>query len=95
MVVPVLIMSCQVSLKPNSGPDKAQTSNAARAVINAVGRPTAREAHFASRVKMEGFLVTLIDVVRRDIRESDLQSRLRVSRCGRPAALPRGFDFIS
>jgi hypothetical protein len=60
MVVPVLMISCQVSLKPNSGPDMAQKINAAKAMENAAGRPTAREAHLANRVKTEGLLVTLI-----------------------------------
>ena len=60
MVVPVFMMSCQVSLKPNSGPDTAQRTNAAIAIVNAIGRPTAREAHLANRVKTEGFFVTLI-----------------------------------
>ena len=63
MVVPVFMMSCQVSLKPNSGPDTAQRTNAAIAMLNATGRPTAREAHLANRVKTEGFFVTLINDV--------------------------------
>ena len=78
MVVPVFMMSCQVSLKPNSGPDTAQRTNAAIAMVNAIGRPTAREAHLANRVKTEGFFVTLIVMYEGNIRESDLQSRLRV-----------------
>ncbi len=72
------MMSCQVSLKPNSGPDAAQRINAAMAMVNAIGRPTAREAHLANRVKTEGFFVTLIVMVGGNIRESDLQSSLRV-----------------
>ena len=78
MVVPVFMMSCQVSLKSNSGPDTAQRINAAIAMVNAIGRPTAREAHLANRVKTEGFFVTLIVMSDGNIRESDLQSRLRV-----------------
>ena len=54
------MMSCQVSLKPNTGPEAPQRTNAAKAMVNAAGRPTAREAHLANRVKMEGFFVTLI-----------------------------------
>jgi hypothetical protein len=60
MVVPVFMMSCQVSLKSKSGPDMAQRINVAKAMVNAAGRPTAREAHLANRVKKEGFFVTLI-----------------------------------
>jgi hypothetical protein len=78
MVVPVLMMSCQVSLKPNSGPEAAQRINAAIAMVNATGRPTAREAHLATRVKTEVFFVTLIVMSEGNMRESDLQSRLRV-----------------
>ena len=60
MVVPVFMMSCQVSLKSKTGPDRAQRINAAKAMAKAVGRPTAREADLANRVKTEGLLVTLI-----------------------------------
>ena len=79
MVVPVFMMSCQVSLKPNSGPDKAHKTNAAKATVNAMGRPTDREAALANRVKTEGFFVTLILSSRGNIGESDLHSRVRVS----------------
>ena len=79
MVVPVFMMSCQVSLKSKSGPDMAQRTNAAKAMVNAAGRPTAREAHLANRVKKEGFFVTLITIYEGNIAESNLQSRLRVS----------------
>src|SRR6185503_2792756 len=44
MVVPVLITSCQVSEKPNSGPVAAQTSTVAQAAKNAVGDPARVEA---------------------------------------------------
>ena len=39
MVVPVLITSCQVSEKPNIGPDIAQTKITVKAVIKARGEP--------------------------------------------------------
>ena len=47
-------------------------------MINAAGRPTAREAHLANRVKTEGCLVTLIMIFEGNIGESELQARLRV-----------------
>ncbi len=43
IVVPVLITSCQVSEKPNSGPVAAQTTTTSAAVRNAQGDPTALE----------------------------------------------------
>jgi hypothetical protein len=79
MVVPVFMMSYQVSLKSNSGPDMAQRTNAAKAIVNAAGRPTAREAHLANWVKTERLFVTLIMIYGGNIAESNLQSRLRVS----------------
>jgi lipoyl-dependent peroxiredoxin len=72
------MMSCQVSLKPNNGPEAPQRTNAAKAMVNAAGRPTAREAHLANRVKTEGCLVTLIRIYEGNIGESELQARLRV-----------------
>ncbi len=50
MVVPVLMTSCQVSLKSNSGPVtiQARITIAARAKVS--GRPVIREVHFAKRV---------------------------------------------
>jgi hypothetical protein len=43
MVVPVFMISCQVSLKSKSGPDMAQRTNVAKAMVKAAGRPTARD----------------------------------------------------
>lgn len=83
MVVPVFMMSCHVSLKPNIGPEAAHRSNVTTAIVNAGGRPTAREAHLANRVKTEGFFVTLILMLDRNIEESDLPPGLRVSRVRR------------
>lgn len=42
MVVPVLMISCQVSEKPNTGPLAPQMRMTATAITNAVGRPAAR-----------------------------------------------------
>ena len=39
MVVPVLMTSCQVSLKPNNGPDTSQTTINPAAMANTHGRP--------------------------------------------------------
>ena len=41
MVVPVLITSCHVSLKPKSGPLTAQRTMTRAAAMNVVGRPVA------------------------------------------------------
>src|SRR6476659_7827987 len=49
IVVPVLITSCQVSLKPNSGPVTAQATMTAAATVNADGLPVARAVHLANR----------------------------------------------
>ena len=51
MVVPVLIISCHVSLKPNRGPLTAHNSKVATAITNATGRPAICDVHFANRVK--------------------------------------------
>ena len=54
IVVPVLITSCQVSEKPNTGPVTAQTSTTATAVTKAQDRPAWVEAHCAARAKGDG-----------------------------------------
>jgi hypothetical protein len=56
MVVPVLMMSCQVSLKPKSGPVSAQASTAASAAAKAAGLAAVREARFAKRPNQEDVL---------------------------------------
>src|SRR5688572_14070934 len=48
IVVAVLITSCQVSLKPNSGPLTPQSTMIAIAPANTYGRPQKREACFAN-----------------------------------------------
>src|ERR1043166_8506720 len=50
MVVPVLMMSCQVSLKPKSGPVIAQSAITATAAVNAIGRPVTFAVALAKRV---------------------------------------------
>ena len=50
---PVLIISCQVSLKPKRGPETAQRSSAPSAIANATGCPAACDVHFANRVKKD------------------------------------------
>jgi hypothetical protein len=47
MVVPVLITSCHVSLKPNSGPVNSQTTISPTAAANTKERPVARAVRFA------------------------------------------------
>ncbi len=49
MVVPVLMMSCQVSLKPKIGPVTAQATMTRRARPKVVGWPAARAVAFANR----------------------------------------------
>ena len=51
IVVPVLMTSCHVSLKPNSGPVTAQITITATAVINVKGLPVTDEVAFANLVK--------------------------------------------
>jgi hypothetical protein len=50
MVVPVLMVSCQTSEKPKTGPDKAHATTTATAA-KAVGLPAQREAAEATREK--------------------------------------------
>jgi hypothetical protein len=50
IVVPVLITSCQVSLKPKSGPLTAHTVTVASASAKAAGLPVTWEIHFANVV---------------------------------------------
>lgn len=49
MVVPVLITSCQVSLKAKSGPVTTQTTMMATARVNTRGRPQKCAAALANR----------------------------------------------
>jgi hypothetical protein len=51
IVVLVLTTSCQVSLKPKIGPDKAHTMIDAAATANAPGRPLARATQVAAAQK--------------------------------------------
>ena len=46
IVVPVLMTSCQVSEKRNSGPLIIQTSTTPQAMANAIGEPTIRVTLF-------------------------------------------------
>src|SRR5258705_13502085 len=61
IVVPVLITSCQLSLKPNSGPVISQTRTAPSARPKAAGLPMAREAALESQSKRELDLVGRMD----------------------------------
>src|SRR5262245_61017992 len=51
IVVPVLITSCQVSLKWKRGPVIAQVKTTANANAKAAGLPVARPVQFAKRLK--------------------------------------------
>ncbi len=55
IVVPVLMTSCQVSLKPNKRTVIAQTSTTATASRKVVGRPEIREVATASRANQLRF----------------------------------------
>ena len=54
MVVRVLIVSCQASLKPKIGPLKAQASTTSSTAVNAKGRPAARAVPREKRWKNPG-----------------------------------------
>src|SRR6185295_8263512 len=60
MVVPVLMTSCQVSLKPNNGPLSAHTRMTPTATKNVTGRPDAWAVHLVNRVNHERDLVGLM-----------------------------------
>src|SRR5688572_19637311 len=60
MVVPVLITSCHVSLKPNRGPLAAQITTMPNAVMNAIGRPVARAVVLAKRANHDEFFIPLL-----------------------------------
>jgi hypothetical protein len=55
MVVLVLIISCQVSEKPNNGPLKAQIIRSATAATKIQAWPMAFETALVKRVKISGF----------------------------------------
>src|SRR5215213_11093922 len=50
IVVPVLMTSCHVSVKPNIGPVAAHETTTPIATTNASGFPDARAVHFVRRV---------------------------------------------
>lgn len=53
IVVPVLITSCHVSLKPKIGPSVAQTITVRLAKAKAMGRPVTWATNFAKRVNQD------------------------------------------
>ena len=53
MVVPVLIMSCHVSLYSKMGPVRAQIATMPAAIVKAAGRPAARDVFFANLTNHE------------------------------------------
>lgn len=53
MVVAVLTINCQVSLKWKSGPETSHRVIARTAKMNVLGRPVFQAAHFAMRVNFE------------------------------------------
>src|SRR5262245_48077274 len=53
MVVPVLMTSCQVSLKPNNGPKTAHATIVNTAMPKPSGCPATCDVHFAKREKGE------------------------------------------
>src|SRR5688572_32702436 len=57
IVVPVLMTSCQVSLKPKRGPLTAQRMTTPNATPNAPGLPATCAVHFANRPNQEVDLV--------------------------------------
>jgi len=59
IVVLVLITSCQVSLKPKSGPLIAQATIVASASVKVIGRPLMRADAFAKRLNHDFFVHAL------------------------------------
>jgi len=53
MVVPVFIISCQVSLKPNIGPVIAHTMMTITASTKVIGLPLQRAVNLANRVNQD------------------------------------------
>jgi hypothetical protein len=60
MVVLVFIISCQVSLKPSSGPLSAHTTKIARAAANTQAWPIALDTELVKRVKISSFFAVAI-----------------------------------
>jgi hypothetical protein len=58
--VPVFIISCHVSLKPNIGPVIAHTTMTATASMNVTGLPVKRAVALANRVNHDLDFVGLI-----------------------------------
>jgi hypothetical protein len=57
MVVPVLMMSCQVSLKPKSGPVISQSATTPAAKAKTIGFPAARAVFFAKSENHDDLLL--------------------------------------
>ena len=55
IVVAVLTTNCQVSEKPNSGPDTAQTTISVSARINVIGLPANRDTALENLTKRLGW----------------------------------------
>jgi hypothetical protein len=57
MVVPVLMISCQVLLKPKRGPEKSQMTITSAASVTAMGCPAARAVALAKRLNHDDDVV--------------------------------------
>ena len=70
MVVPVLMTSCQVSQKPNIGPDAAHMTMAATATTKVIGRPVSVDTPCAKATNQPVLLsikcLSFAEVARRD-----------------------------
>jgi hypothetical protein len=77
IVVPVLITSCHVSLKPKMGPVRSQARTTPAASANAIGWPAARAVQFAKREKVD-LRYTVRAPVRRRHGSSDLMAACRL-----------------
>ena len=60
MVVPVLITSCQVSLKLKKEPVRAQSKIIDTADVKVIGCPAADEVHLANREKRDVLLTKFL-----------------------------------
>lgn len=92
MVVLVLMTSCHVSLKPNSGPVAPQSATIRHAQKNADGRPVACDVAFAKVANQEEDFVGLMNHLRPP-RGAVLVSAESMGEPGNKASVKRVFDI--
>src|SRR5882724_1315020 len=89
IVVPVLITSCQVSLKRNAGPKTAHAMTISVASTKVPGRPVVRAAAFANRINRErDFMEVPVPSARDSLRrEGFVEEAAHLRKCARGRAL--------